>query len=50
MAQDDHGRGPGGAFGRIVGSVVSPIVSSMDVDEVIEQIEVNDVVGRIDID
>jgi uncharacterized RDD family membrane protein YckC len=50
MAQDEHGRGPGRAFGRIVGSVVSPIVGNMDVDEVIEQIDVNDVVGRIDID
>jgi uncharacterized RDD family membrane protein YckC len=50
MAQDERGGGPRRAFGRIVGSVVSPIVGNMDVDEVIEQIDVDDVVGRIDVD
>jgi uncharacterized RDD family membrane protein YckC len=39
----------GGVFGRIVGSVVSPIVAGVDVDEVIDQIDINDVVNRIDI-
>jgi uncharacterized RDD family membrane protein YckC len=39
----------GGVLGRIVGSVVSPIVAGVDVDEVIDQIDINDVVARIDI-
>ncbi len=42
-----HSRGP---LGRLVGSVVSPIVDTIDVDEIIDQIDVDDVVGRIDVD
>ena len=52
VAHDDPDRSgnPGGTFGRLVGSVVSPIVGNIDIDEVIDQIDVNDVVERIDID
>jgi uncharacterized RDD family membrane protein YckC len=39
----------GGVLGRIVGSVVSPIVAVVDVDEVIDQIDINSVIDRIDI-
>jgi uncharacterized RDD family membrane protein YckC len=45
----DQTRNRGGVLGRIVGSVVSPIVAGVDVDEVIDQIDINDVVARIDI-
>ena len=38
-----------GVFGRLVGSVVSPIVGNMDLDEVIDQIDVNEAVERVDI-
>ncbi|WP_439116025.1 RDD family protein [Ilumatobacter sp.] len=41
--------GPGGVFGRIVGSVVSPIVGNIDLDEVIDQIDVNEAIDRVDV-
>jgi len=52
MAHDDSDRrgNPGGTLGRLVGSVVSPIVGNIDLDEVIDQVDVNEVVTRIDID
>ena len=34
---------------RVVGSVVSPIVDSVDVDEVVDRIDVNHVVERLDV-
>ncbi len=45
----DRPAGPSGVFGRLVGSVVSPIVGNIDLDEVIDQIDVNEAVERIDI-
>ncbi len=44
---DTHSRGP---LGRLVGSVVSPIVDTLDLDEIIDQIDVDEVVARIDVD
>ncbi len=41
---------PGSRLGRIMGSVVSPIVENLDLDEVVGQVDVDDVVSRIDID
>jgi uncharacterized RDD family membrane protein YckC len=51
MAEEHPERsGPlGGRLGRIVGSVVSPIVENLDIDEVVGQVDVDDVVSRIDI-
>ncbi len=37
-------------FGRVVGSVVSPVVDNVDVDEVVARIDVNHLVERIDLD
>ena len=37
---------PGGRFGRIVGSVVSPIVENLDLDEMVDQVDVDEVVSR----
>ncbi|MDH4277658.1 MAG: RDD family protein [Acidimicrobiia bacterium] len=37
-------------FGRVVGSMVSPVVDNVDVDEVVERIDVNHLVERIDLD
>lgn len=45
----DRPSGPGGVFGRIVGSVVSPIVGNIDLDEVIDQIDVNEAIDRVDV-
>ena len=44
---ESHSRGP---LGRLVGSVVSPIVDTLDLDEIIDQIDVDEVVSRIDVD
>ena len=44
---ETHSRGP---LGRLVGSVVSPIVDTLDLDEIIDQIDVDEVVRRIDVD
>ena len=44
---EPHSRGP---LGRLVGSVVSPIVDTLDLDEIIDQIDVDEVVSRIDVD
>ena len=44
---ETHSRGP---LGRLVGSVVSPIVDTLDLDEIIDQIDVDEVVARIDVD
>jgi uncharacterized RDD family membrane protein YckC len=51
MAKENPEQNPhrGGILGRIAGSVVSPIVAGVDVDEVIDQIDINGVVARIDI-
>jgi uncharacterized RDD family membrane protein YckC len=51
MAEEnqDRSRRPGRTLGRLVGSVVSPIVDGLDVDEIIDQVDVDDVVSRIDI-
>jgi uncharacterized RDD family membrane protein YckC len=46
---EDHQKRPG-AFTRLVGSVVSPVVDSVDVDHIVERIDVNDVVSRVDLD
>jgi uncharacterized RDD family membrane protein YckC len=46
---EDRQRRPG-PFSRLVGSVVSPVVDSVDVDHIVERIDVNDVVGRVDLD
>jgi uncharacterized RDD family membrane protein YckC len=35
---------------RLVGSVVSPVVDSVDVDHLVERIDVNDVVSRVDLE
>jgi len=37
-------------FGRVVGSVVSPVVDSVDVDQVVERIDINHIVERVDVD
>ncbi len=37
-------------FGRLVGSVVTPVVDSVDVDEVVERIDVNHLMERLDLD
>jgi uncharacterized RDD family membrane protein YckC len=57
MAADrrDTGRdGPRGIRGRVVnavvGSVVSPVVDNVDVDEVVERIDVNQLLARVDVD
>ena len=52
MADESQGRPgrPGKAFGRLVGSVVSPVIGNLDLDEMIDQVDVDDVVSRIDID
>ena len=51
MAQEnpEQDAGPGRTLGRLVGSVVSPIVGGLDLDEMINQIDVDEVVARIDI-
>ena len=51
MAQEshEHDGGPGRTLGRLVGSVVSPIVGGLDLDEMIDQVDVDEVVSRIDI-
>jgi len=46
---DDEGWGLNRVVGRAVGSVVSPIVESVDVDEVLKSVDVDDVVRRIDV-
>ncbi len=46
---EDSQRRPG-PFSRLVGSVVSPVVDSVDVDHIVERIDVNDVVSRVDLD
>ena len=45
----DRPSGPGGVFGRIVGSVVSPIVGNIDLDEVVDQIDLNEAIDRVDV-
>jgi uncharacterized RDD family membrane protein YckC len=45
----DRPAGRSGVFGRLVGSVVSPIVDNIDLDDLIDQIDVNEAVERIDI-
>ena len=37
-------------FGRIVGSVVSPVVDNVDLDELVERIDVNRMIERVDVD
>ncbi len=37
-------------LGRVVGSVVSPVVDNVDVDHVVDRIDVNHLVERIDLD
>jgi len=36
-------------FGRIVGSVVSPVVHNVDLDELVEQVDVNRMIERVDV-
>jgi uncharacterized RDD family membrane protein YckC len=52
MAEENQQRdgGAGRTFGRLVGSVVSPIIDNIDLDEVIDQVDVDELVSRIDID
>ncbi len=51
MAEENQDRSsrPGRTLGRLVGSVVSPIVDGLDLDEIVDQVDVDDVVSRIDI-
>ena len=37
-------------FGRIVGSVVSPVVDNVDLDELVERIDVNRMIERVDVE
>ena len=41
---------PAALFNRLLGTVVSPVVDSVDVDHIVERIDVNDVVSRVDLD
>ena len=57
MPDDTHDAGPAQDRGlaerflrQIVGSVVSPVVDNVDVDEVVERIDVNHVIERLDVD
>jgi len=52
MTEENHDRdrGPGRTLGRIVGSVVSPIVDGLDLDDIVDRVDVDEVVSRIDID
>lgn len=47
---NDQRRQPPTLFNRLVGSVVSPVVDSVDLDHIVEQIDVNDVVRRVDLE
>jgi len=51
MAEEHQERegGAGRMFGRLVGSVVSPVIDNIDLDEMIDQVDVGEVVSRIDI-
>jgi uncharacterized RDD family membrane protein YckC len=40
----------GKIFGRMVGSVVNPVVHNVDLDELVEQVDVNRMIERVDID
>jgi len=40
----------GRVLGQVVGTVVSPVVDNVDVDEVVERIDVNHIVERLDVD
>jgi uncharacterized RDD family membrane protein YckC len=41
---------PERVLGRVVGSVVNPIVDQVDVDDVVERIDVNHLLERVDVD
>lgn len=47
---DDDKRSDGGLIGRVIGSVVAPVVDHVDVDEVVQRVDVAALVDQIDVD
>ena len=45
---DQHSQG--GFIGRVIGSVVAPVVDQVDVDEVVQRVDVASLVDQIDVD